>query len=406
MQIAHETSEDLQPTPVTAVRKLLPLIERHAAQCEQEGRVLDEVIEALEQAGLFQMMFPKRAGGSGHKIITHIETVAEIAKACPGTAWAFSLLSGVTASVASMPPAISELVFKTGAERVCSVAAQTGTAQATEDGYAISGRWGYASGCLHADWALNGVKIIDEQDQVIDAGFALMPLQHPQVRIENTWHVAGVCGSGSNTVVAENIVVAPIQILRYSELRRSNAADPKVLAAMEPRDRWPVEPLFPLGVLAPMLGAASAMLEKVRKSLPERQIIGWRYDSQSESQVFVQQLGEAAMEIDSAWLHIRRAAEQIDNTAQIAPLNGFEKACIQADCGYAMGLLRKAGERLMDIAGPAAFAQNNSLQRLWRDLNVGSRHTALNTRLSLELYGRALTERESNLLLLPEIKRQ
>ena len=59
----------------------------------------------------------------------------------------------------------------------------------------------------------------------------------------------------------------------------------------------------------------------------------------------------------------------------------------------------------MEIAGPGAFALSNPLQRLWRDLSVGSRHTALNTMLSSELYGRAWLEQDSNLVLLGDIRR-
>jgi alkylation response protein AidB-like acyl-CoA dehydrogenase len=110
------------------------------------------------------------------------------------------------------------------------------------------------------------------------------------------------------------------------------------------------------------------------------------------------------MEIDSAWLHVRRAAAEIDETAQQRPLDGFEKARIQADCGYAMSLLRRAAERLMDVAGPSGFALANPLQRFWRDLSFGSRHTALNTRLGLELYGRARLGLDSNFNLLSDIK--
>jgi len=398
------TSVTAPHDPVATAHALLPLVSRYAEQCEREGRVPEAVIEAIGQAGLFRMMFPRRAGGVSHKLITHIETVAELGKACPGTAWAFSLLSGVTAAAVSMPEAVSSLLFKRGDELFCSVAApKTGSAIAFPGGYRVSGRWGYASGCLHADYAMNGVKIIDENGDVIDSGFAVLPLKHPRVRIEDTWHVAGVCGSGSNTIVAEDVEVAPALVMRYSQLRSGSAPGVAAQVALEPRDRWPVEPLFPLGVLAPMLGAAGALLDQVKRQLAKRPVTGWHYESQAQSHVFVQQLGEAAMEIDSAWLHIRRAAAQIDETAQKRPLNGYEKARIQADCGFAMGLLRRAGERLMDIAGPAAFASRNPLQRFWRDLNVGSRHTALNTRLSLELYGRAMTGLDSNLLLLGNI---
>ena len=93
----------------------------------------------------------------------------------------------------------------------------------------------------------------------------------------------------------------------------------------------------------------------------------------------------------------------LDEAAQCRGLTGFDKARIQADCGYAMELLRAAGNRLMDVAGPGAFALASPLQRLWRDLNVGTRHNALNAPLSIELYGRAIAGMPSNIRLLPDI---
>ena len=102
------------------------------------------------------------------------------------------------------------------------------------------------------------------------------------------------------------------------------------------------------------------------------------------------------MEIESAWLHIERAASRCDELAQERGLTGLEKAQGQADCGYAMGLLRSAAGRLLDIAGSSAFATSNPLQRFWRDINMGTRHAFLTTSLSMELYGRIMTGRESN----------
>ncbi len=55
--------------------------------------------------------------------------------------------------------------------------------------------------------------------------------------------------------------------------------------------------------------------------------------------------------------------------------------------------------------GPSAFAKSNPLQRFWRDLSLGTRHTALQTRLSLELYGRAIVGKPSNIGLLQDISR-
>ncbi len=387
--------------PVAKARALRPLLQKHAARCEELGRITDEVLAALRQAGLFAITAPRRAGGPGARVITHIETVAELAQGCAGTAWAYSLLSSVTASARSMPPSVGELVFRTGNELCCSVGAQTGHADpVADDEYVVSGKWGYASGCLHADWALNGVLIRDAEGQVVDSGFAFIDLRHPDVEILDTWHVAGMAGSGSNLIVAEGVRI-PAPLLQRAS-KRPPAEALLAMDGLEPRDRWPMEPLFPRMVLAPMLGAAAAMLESVTRTMGSRPVVWWGYKTQKDSERLVGEAGQAAMEIDSAWLHVRRAAAMLDETAQERVLTGFDKARIQADCGYAMHLLCAAGNRLMDIAGPGAFALSNPLQRFWRDLNMGTRHNALNYGLSMELYGRAITGLPSNLDLLPD----
>ena len=395
--------------PVSVAQALLPLLAEHADSAEVSGQMSAEVFDAIMGSGLFQFMFPRRAGGLGHPLITHTETVAELAKADPGTAWAFGLLSSVTASVAAMPPMILEKVFLRGDELFCSVAAPTGTARPVKDGYLVNGRWSYASGCMHADYALNGLCILDDAGNSVSQGFAVIPLNlNPHARIEITWQVAGVSASGSNTIVADDLVVPHELVfdpLGHKKLAANASADElaQMQANAEPRDYWPKEPLFPLVVLSPMLGAAQSLLEQVTAGMQSRPIIGWDFPSKTDSAVFVQQLGQSAMEIDSAWMHVRRAIADIDVTAQQRTLSGFDKARIQADCGHAMGLLRKATSRLMDIAGPGAFASVSALQRLWRDLNVGSRHTYLSSPLSEELYGRALTGLNSTMINLADI---
>src|SRR5690606_13624880 len=369
---------------------------------EREGRIPEPVFKALRETGLLRMMAPRRAGGFGCNILTHMRTVAELAKGCAGSAWAFGLLSGCTGTAAGMGPEATEILFKTGEELFCSVSSPTGTATPVDGGYRVSGQWGYGSGCLHADWAMNGVKVLDDGGEVVDSAFAIIPLTHTdRVAINNTWHVLGVKGSGSNTIVADQVFVpAPLMMLRS---QTPSQAVLLTLPGLQDKERVPQEPLFPLGVSSPTLGAATALLEQVTDNMKAKSVVGWHYPTQASSEVLVQQLGEAAMEIDSAWLHIRRAASYMDDIAPTRVLTGFEKARIQADCGHAMQLLRRAGERLMDIAGPSAFADGNPLVRFWRDLSFASRHNALNSRLSLELYGRGLLGQPSNLMLLADI---
>lgn len=395
---ASDTSFD----PVAIAGSLLPLLAKHADEAERAGQIPAPVLTALKQSGLLRMVAPKRFGGFGCDVITHMRTIAELAKACAGSAWAFGLLSGVTGNAASLPEPIRSQLFNSGDELFCSASGLTGIAKPSGSNYIIDGSWAYSSGCMHADWALNGVIIYDDSGKIVDTGFALIPLKdNPAVHIDITWHVLGVKASGSNTIVAQGLEVPGSLILRASQVPSS--AVMLSLPELEPRERLPLEPIFPLGVLSPTLGSAMAMRDHVQSLMTRKKIVGWDYPSQADSHSFVQQFGQASMEIDSAWLHIERAAGMLDDKAQQTPLSGYDKAQIQADAGYAMQLLRQAGERLMDIAGPSAFADNNPLQRFWRDLSIASRHSALQSRLSLELYGRAKLGKPSNILLISDI---
>lgn len=397
--LKSRTRVDHVADPVAVAASLRPLLESHADDCEQERRIVAPVMAALHESGLFHITAPCRAGGPGHRLITHIETVAELAKGCVGTAWAYGLLSGITGTALALPPSVADLLFRSGEELFCSASALTGKAVVVPGGYRVSGRWGYGSGCLHADWALNGVMVDTAQGS--EPAMAFLDLRDAACRIEDNWHMAGMAGSGSNMIVADDLFVPDALILWTG---RAPSADMLLtMVGLEPRDRWPMEPLFPLGVLAPMLGAATALLEGVSKAMAKRPVVGWTYASQGESDALVGLLGRAAMEIDSAWLHIRRATAMLDDVAQQRALTGYDKAQIQADCGYAMELLRAAGNRLMDVAGPGAFALASPLQRIWRDLNVGTRHNALSAPLSIELYGRAIAGLPSNIRLLPDI---
>lgn len=398
---ARPWQRDDAVAPVEVARGLRPLLAANAEQCEREGRITEPVMAALRQSGLFYITAPRRVGGPGADLITHIETVAELAKGCVGTAWSYCLLSGITGTALAMPPQVMERLFRTGDELFCSASSMTGTADPVEGGYRISGKWGYGSGCLHSAWALNGILLRNDVGEVIEPVFGFIDLDDPAVSILDNWHVAGMAGSGSNMIVADGVFMPEELVVRLT--RRPPAEELLAMPGIEPRDLWPMEALFPLGVLPPMLGAATAMLEAVAQGMARRPVTGWTYATQADSQIGVESLGKAAMEIDSAWLHIRRAAGELDATAQTRDLSGFEKARLQADCGQAMGLVRSAADRLMDIAGPGAFALANPLQRFWRDINVGTRHNALNHRHSMELYGRALLGLPSNILLLPDI---
>lgn len=386
--------------PVDRVRALRPLLARHAADCEAEGRIAQPVIDALRAEGLFLLSASRRAGGGGSSLKTCVDTIAEIGKSCPSTAWSFGILSGTTSMCWSMP-ALRLQLFPTGDELCCFVVARTGVGIRVEGGWLVSGEWAYASGCMHARWALCGVALQDGRGNPVDGGMAFIDLERTdEVTIEIDWHVAGLSGTGSNRIKATGHFV-PDSLILWLDSAKGAAAIDLNRPDVEPRDLWPPELTNGLTLVPAMLGAAEGILDALQAKMDGRPIANWNYARQTESHLLLAMLGEAAQKIDSARMHIHRACAMADVTAQTRALSQLEKAQAQADCGYAMRLVRDAGNSLMEIAGPAAFALSSPIQRLWRDLNVGSRHNTVNAGLSLELYGRFLTGQPSNMKMIP-----
>jgi 3-hydroxy-9,10-secoandrosta-1,3,5(10)-triene-9,17-dione monooxygenase len=63
---------------------------------------------------------------------------------------------------------------------------------------------------------------------------------------------------------------------------------------------------------------------------------------------------------------------------------------MRADLGYAMRCCRDAVERLLNVQGASAFAESNPLQRVWRDIEMASRHGLVAGEIPHEIFGRAL----------------
>src|SRR5258707_14129832 len=89
-----ETSRKLRATLVARAADLVPLLRTNATSTEDERRVPEENIAAIERAGLFRLTQPKRFGGFEADFRTKLEVISELARGCGSTAWVTSLMTG------------------------------------------------------------------------------------------------------------------------------------------------------------------------------------------------------------------------------------------------------------------------------------------------------------------------
>ena len=71
-----------------------------AAEAERLGRLPDETVRLLDEAGLLKLLAPRARGGDHGSIDTFSDVAEELAKACGSTAWVASIYIGTLYMVA------------------------------------------------------------------------------------------------------------------------------------------------------------------------------------------------------------------------------------------------------------------------------------------------------------------
>lgn len=379
--------DELRAALVACARSLAPRLAGHAAQTEAGRRLLDDAIEAIRAAGLFKLMLPRRFGGLETDLRTQLEVSRELATACGSTSWVTTIMN-MCAWVTGL--ASDEAQYDVwGADpdaRITGVFAPTATVRRAAGGLVVTGKWGWASGCHHAQWGLVGLPGVGAAGEEIEQGLALIPMK--DLTIEDTWFTAGMKGTGSNTLVAEQVFVPGHRVLSVAKLI---AGEPPTPHKREALHRSAFVPITSLALVAPQLGLAAAALALVIERAPHRGIAYTIYEAQTTAPTVQVAVAEAALLIDTAHLHAYRAAADIDDAARAGRTLGYlERARIRMDTGHVARTAREAIRILCSAHGASSFADANPLQRIWRDSEVASRHALVNPEIGAEIYGRAL----------------
>ncbi|HEY7621622.1 MAG TPA: acyl-CoA dehydrogenase family protein [Solirubrobacteraceae bacterium] len=366
---------------------LKPLLVRNAAEAEETRRIPEENIAAVREAGLFKLMVPRRFGGYQVSFDTKLAVSAKLGEACGSTAWVVTLTNVCSWMGGLCNDRTQQDIWGANPDaRICGVLAPTSETRRADGGLRVSGRWGYASGCLHSEWAVLGLPVVDDAGEPIDQGLALIPMS--DLAIEDTWFVAGMKGTGSNTLVAEDVFVPDHRIV-------------SVPAAIN--NRYPTEhgdevlyrasfiPVLALVLAGPQVGMARAAVNLVIEKAPRRQIAYTIFTRQTDSAAFQLQVSDAAMLADTAALHVERAARDIDETAARGEAMDYvTRARVRADTGWAIRKAREAIDTAISANGASSFADVSPLQRLWRDANTAGRHAVVLPSVNQEVYGKAL----------------
>jgi alkylation response protein AidB-like acyl-CoA dehydrogenase len=372
---------------VARANEIGPILARNAPDAEGARRLPDETIDAIAQAGLLKITVPRRFGGYEVPIWTKMQVSAALAQSDGAAAWVTTLIN-VCNWVGGLfgDEAQRDIWGENPDARIAGVLTPVPDVEKVDGGYRVTGKWPYASGSLHADWALLGFLVPDGAGGVADEALAVVPMA--ELAIEDTWYVAGMRATGSNTIVGEGVFIPEHRTMSLRAALRNEYPTPHT---DEVAYRASLIPVLTLVLGAPQIGMGRAALDFVLSKAGRRGITYTVFERQNQSAGFQIDVARAATLIDSALLHMRRGAADVQAAAEAGvAMDVLTRARVKQDTAHGVTCVRQAIDLLLSAHGAGGFAEVSPLQRIWRDSATAGRHAVIDPAVNVETYGKAL----------------
>jgi 3-hydroxy-9,10-secoandrosta-1,3,5(10)-triene-9,17-dione monooxygenase len=357
---------------------LVPVLRERAARAEALRQIPAETVDDLKASELMRIGNPQRYGGLGLDVDLVYEIAWELGRGCGSTAWCYGLWTVHNWWLGHFSERCQEEYFATGPDTLFSSGLNPlgGKAQPVSDGFRVSGRWGFSSGCDAASWVMVacGTSLADMRWFMLPGG---------DYEIVDTWYAAGLRGSGSKDVVVRDAFVPAYRVI---DPNRSGDTDRTGWEIHKrPSYAVPLRSLTGWDLVAPIVGMARGVIDE----FTARVKTGSGPGRSADTVALQLRLAEASAEVDAAQaLQRQNIREMLDKAARGEPFTPLDRARYRRDKAFVTRLAVQAANRLYESSGARAVMDAEPIQRLHRDAHTASHHAALGWDLAAELYGR------------------
>ena len=369
------TSEPLTSERILAnARALVPEIAARAAEAAAQRRLPRDLVDKLKAAGCFRVMFPKSWGGPEMPLPMQLELVEVLAHADAAAAWCVKIGSDSGLFAAWLEEGAARELYADLDFVTAGQAPPNGRALKVDGGYRVTGRWGFGSGCTHADVMLGGCAVVGENGQPVVVGglpqviHVLAPASRWQ--IEDTWFAHGLAGSGSHHYSTKDLFVPERHVLN--------------LMAPSGRD----EPLYRLPITASVsIPMAGVPLGLARRAIDEVcAIAGKKIVAIPPPPVLLKNLPRVRLAVARAesWLGAARAYVYgtVERLWAEIETRGEASTVARRDVGlariHAHRVACEVAQLMFDTAGATAVYASSPLDRLLRDAVTINQHLLFN----------------------------
>jgi 3-hydroxy-9,10-secoandrosta-1,3,5(10)-triene-9,17-dione monooxygenase len=360
---------------LNAARELGPRLQSRIKQAEQLRRLPDDTVADLLESGLCGVMKPRRFGGSELGAETLIDVSVELASQCASSGWVYMLWAAHMWLLALWPAGAQEEMFANPAVLASSVVSTTGQPERTGGGYRWTGRGFFSSGVDHCQWLTAAIQVRDQETGAEGRKWFLLP--RADFEIIDDWHVIGLRGTGSKTLVVTDAFIPDGRVLDDRDIQAGTAPGREI----NPHPMYGAisQANFTAAMAAPAIGAARGLLAAYGAKL--RPKAGGATTSMAR-------YAAAAAQVDAVQALTVQNAQRYSRVpaAEVGPEG---RAKCKRDYAYTAQQSRKAANAIYEECGGSGLAETSDLQRIWRDVNAAAAHHGLTWDWQADLWTRA-----------------
>ncbi len=369
-----DTASIALPEPKELLRRaraMVPRLAERAPKAEAQRFLPKETIAEMQEAGFFRILQPKRWGGYEMDPSVYYDVLMTLAEGCFSTAWVYGVVGIHPWLIALYDDRVAQEVWGNDTSTLMSSSLMPGGQLVPEkDGFRLSGRWSYSSGCDHCDWAFLGAVVPPVNEQNFDWRFVLVPRR--DYEIIDTWRVAGLKGTGSQDIVVKDKFVPAYRIHSVADMYECAGPGQKVNTAA--LYRIPAAQILYLGVACGAIGALSGMVEEFRSYGAKRATPRGRTADDPFAQLACAEASALADELKVMLHHNLRTLVAYAERGEVPPMDVRLKFKFHSSWGVER--CGQAALKLFKASGAGAIRDTLPFGRVVADINTGRQHVS------------------------------
>ena len=354
--------------------ELADQLREQAVQAEKIGKLTDETVKVMKEAGHIRLLQPAKHGGLEVHPREFAETVMATAALDPAAGWINGVVGVHPYQLAYADPRVAEEIWADDVDTwVASPYAPQGIARPVEGGYIFNGRWQFSSGTDHCEWIFLGA-IKSDADGKVEMPPQMLHMILPRKDyeiVEDSWDVVGLRGTGSKDVIVKDAFVPEYRVMDAFKVMDGTAQ--REAGMTETLYLMPWSTMFPLGISSATIGICEGALAAHLDYQRER--VSAAGTAIKDDPYVMYAIGEAAADINAARQEILANVDRIYDMVDSGKEVSFEdRAAGRRTQVRAVWRAVSAVDEIFARSGGNAMRMDKPLQRYWRDAHTGMAH--------------------------------